>query len=156
MFYFEKSFAGQMTQTELLRRTFQVMGGDFEKAGEVSTEIKSLLMEIGVDGATARRVARASFEAEMNQVMYADKGTVELVVTENAVHMTFDDKGQGIENIELAMQPGYSTSTDWMRSMGFGLGMGLPNIKECSDEFHIESTPGEGTLLEITVNMVPA
>jgi serine/threonine-protein kinase RsbT len=142
-----------MAQTELLRRSFQITGGDFENAGDVSTEIKTLLMEIGVDGTTARRVARASFEAEMNQVMYADKGTAELVVTEDAVHMTFEDKGQGIENIELAMQPGYSTATDWMRSMGFGLGMGLPNIKDNSDEFHIESTPGVGTRLDITVKM---
>jgi serine/threonine-protein kinase RsbT len=142
-----------MAETELLRRSFQVAGGDFENAGDVSTEIKTLLMEIGVDGATARRVARASFEAEMNQVMYADKGTVELTVTEDTVHMTFQDKGQGIKDIELAMQPGYSTATDWMRSMGFGLGMGLPNIKDNSDEFHIESTPGVGTRLEITVKM---
>lgn len=142
-----------MAATELLRRTFHVMGGDFDKAGEVSTEVKALLVEIGVDSATARRVARASFEAEMNQVMYADKGTVELAVTEEAVQMTFQDEGQGIEDIEQAMQPGYSTSTDWMRAMGFGLGMGLPNIKDNSDEFHIESTPGIGTLLKITVKM---
>ena len=142
-----------MPETELLRRTFKVTGSDFDRAGEVSTEVKSLLIEIGVDSASARRVARASFEAEMNQVMYADKGAVELIVTDSDVQMTFQDEGQGIENIELAMQPGYSTSTDWMRTMGFGLGMGLPNIKEISDEFHIESTPGEGTLVRFTIKM---
>lgn len=142
-----------MPETELLRRTFKVTGSDFDRAGEVSTEVKSLLIEIGVDSATARRVARASFEAEMNQVMYADKGTVELIVTDSEVQMTFQDEGQGIEDIELAMQPGYSTSTDWMRAMGFGLGMGLPNIKEISDEFHIESTPKVGTLLRFTIKM---
>ncbi|MBU1708282.1 anti-sigma regulatory factor [bacterium] len=142
-----------MPETELLRRTFEVIGSDFDSAGEVSTEVKSLLVEIGVDSATARRVARASFEAEMNQVMYADKGTVELIVTDSEVQMTFQDEGQGIENIELAMQPGYSTSTDWMRAMGFGLGMGLPNIKEISDEMYIESTPNVGTLLRFTIKM---
>ncbi len=142
-----------MPETELLRRTFEVIGSDFDRAGEVSTEVKSLLVEIGVDSATARRVARASFEAEMNQVMYADKGTVELIVTDSEVQMTFQDEGQGIENIELAMRPGYSTSTDWMRAMGFGLGMGLPNIKEISDEMYIESTPNVGTLLRFTIKM---
>lgn len=150
---FQEIECRQMTVTELLRRNYEVMGGDFEKAGEVSTDIKAILMEIGVDGSTARRVARASFEAEMNQVMYADKGVVELVVTEDAVRMVFQDEGQGIENIERAMQPGYSTATDWMRAMGFGLGMGLPNIKDNSDEFRIESTPGVGTRLEIIVKI---
>ena len=142
-----------MPETELLRRKFEVTGSDFDRAGEVSTEVKSLLVEIGVDSATARRVARASFEAEMNQVMYADKGTVELIVTDSEVQMIFQDQGQGIENIELAMQPGYSTSTDWMRAMGFGLGMGLPNIKDISDDFHVESTPKVGTLLRFTIKM---
>jgi anti-sigma regulatory factor (Ser/Thr protein kinase) len=119
----------------------------------VSTEIKGMLKELGVDAAIIRRVAIATYEAEMNVVMYADQANLTLEVTPRAITITVVDRGPGIPDIELAMQEGYSTATAEMRELGFGAGMGLPNIRRNADEFTITSTVGKGTRLEITVNL---
>lgn len=132
---------------------FRITGGDFGRAGLVSTKIKEILQEIGIDPGIIRRAAIAIYEAEMNIVMYAKSGTVSLNITPELVHFKLEDKGQGIENIEMAMQEGYSTATDEMREMGFGAGMGLPNIKRNADELNIISTPGVGTTLDITFRL---
>ena len=133
------------------RQEFSVKGGDFAKAGEIACQIKDLLKDLGLDAKTIRRVAIASYEAEMNVIMYAWEGKVNLTVTPGEVQITVDDEGPGIEDIELAMTEGYSTATPEMRELGFGAGMGLANIKKNADVFHIDSQTGKGTRLEIII-----
>ncbi len=128
---------------------FEITGGDFGKAGSASTKIKELLQEIGIDPSIVRRAAIATYEAEMNTVMYANRGKLILSVTPKKLNFKLNDEGPGIEDIEMAMQEGFSTATDEMREMGFGAGMGLPNIKKNADEFEIASIPGKGTTLKI-------
>ena len=135
----------------LLKETFTIAGGDFGHAGRVSTSIKSMLKQIGFPSDVVRRVAIATYEAEMNVVVHADSADVTLEVSRYVIKVTLVDKGRGIQDIDLAMQEGYSTATDEIREMGFGAGMGLPNIKRNSDEFEIASTVGVGTTLGITV-----
>jgi len=130
---------------ELLRENFQLQGRNFDKAGEISSEIKVILKELGIAAACLRRAVIVAFEAEMNVVMYADRGTVTLVLTDKAINLEVKDEGPGIPDIDLAMQEGYSTASDEMREMGFGFGMGLSNMKKNSDEFCIESEVGKGT-----------
>jgi len=138
---------------EAFCREFEIQGGDFYNAGRVSTQIKDLLRNIGIGPGTVRRVAIAAYEAEMNVVMYARHGVARLEVTPSVVRLFVSDEGPGIEDIELAMQEGYSTATEEMREMGFGAGMGLPNIKKNSDLFEISSEVGRGTNLRIEVRV---
>jgi len=140
-----------MADAILYHRDFVVYGGDFNKAGEVSAQIKTILLGVGINSDIIRRVAIATFEAEMNVVIHADRGMIDFQLTPSDICIIVIDKGKGIENIELAMQEGYSTASDAMREMGFGAGMGLPNIKRNSDEFKIESEVGVGTSLWITI-----
>jgi anti-sigma regulatory factor (Ser/Thr protein kinase) len=134
-------------------QSFAVQGKNFFDAGRASTEIKAMLKELGIDPAIVRRVAIATYEAEMNVVMYAEKATLTLEVTPRTIKILVNDRGPGIPDIDLAMQEGYSTATPEMREMGFGAGMGLPNIRRNSDDFRISSAVGEGTKLEITINI---
>jgi serine/threonine-protein kinase RsbT len=135
----------------LYKKSFSINGGDFDTAGEVSTQIKSVLKTLGINSHIIRRIAIATFEAEMNVVIHADEGSLEMIITPEEIQIYVKDKGKGIEDIELAMKEGYSTATDEMREMGFGAGMGLPNIKRNSDGFKLESEVGVGTTLEITI-----
>ncbi len=130
---------------------YDVKGSDFANAGRASTSIKDILKRLGVSPAVVRRVAIASYEAEMNVVMYAIRGRMVLAVSSTEVTLDVADEGPGIEDIELAMQEGYSTATQEMREMGFGAGMGLPNIRKNADEFDLASEPGKGTRLFIRV-----
>jgi serine/threonine-protein kinase RsbT len=130
---------------------YDVKGRDFIKAGRASTAIKETLKRLGVPPAAVRRVAIASYEAEMNMVMYAIRGRMLLRVSPGDVTLEVTDEGPGIENIELAMQEGYSTATPEMREMGFGAGMGLPNIRKNADDFDLTSKVGSGTRLFIRV-----
>ncbi len=107
--------------------------------------IKVLLKNLGIEGMIVRRVVIVAFEAEMNVVMYARKGTIALVLTNSVIRLEICDEGPGIPDIPLALQEGYSTATPEMREMGFGFGMGLPNMRRNSDEFDIESQVGKGT-----------
>jgi serine/threonine-protein kinase RsbT len=134
-------------------RSFTIQGKNFPEAGNVSTEIKSMLKELGVDPAIVRRVAIATYEAEMNVVMYAREATLTIEVSPKMITIIIDDRGPGILDVTLAMQEGYSTATSEMREMGFGAGMGLSNINRNSDEFTITSTVGKGTTLKITINI---
>ncbi len=136
---------------EAFESVYNVLGRDFSNAGKVSTSIKDTLKRLGVSPTVVRRVAIVSYEAEMNLVMYAHRGRVSLSVSPDAVTLSIDDEGPGIPNIDLAMQEGYSTATPEMREMGFGAGMGLPNIKKNADEFDIRSEVGQGTSLFIRV-----
>ena len=138
---------------ELLSRSFQVRGRDFEKAGEASTEIKSLLKALEIDPDVIRRTVVIAFEAEMNVVMYADEGSVSFVVTDDDIGIRVADHGPGIPDLDLALQEGWSTATDEMREMGFGFGMGLPNIRRNSDSFEVESRVGEGTVISSRINL---
>lgn len=133
-----------------LSHNFEIEGKDFSNAGIISTKIKEILQEIGIDSYIIRRAAIAAYEAEMNVVMFADRGILTLILTPEKIHFKLEDEGQGIEDIEMAMEEGYSTATDEMREMGFGAGMGLPNIKKNADKFEISSIPGKGTSLDIT------
>jgi anti-sigma regulatory factor (Ser/Thr protein kinase) len=134
-------------------QSFSIVGKEFFDAGRVSTEIKSMLKELGMEAGIIRRIAIAMYEAEMNVVMYAFEATVTLELTPKAVKIVVADRGPGIPDVELAMQEGYSTATPEMREMGFGAGMGLPNIKKNADQFRIESIVGKGTRLEICVHI---
>ena len=129
----------------LLRKTFEVHGLDFDKAGDTSAEVKAILTDIGMDPEIILRAGVVTFEAEMNVVMYAARGTVIFTLTEEALSIDVADEGPGIPDLGLAMQEGYSTASDEMREMGFGYGMGLPNIKKTSDEFRLETEVGKGT-----------
>lgn len=131
--------------------SFHILGGDFANAGEASTSIKRELIEMGVEEDTIRRVSIATFEAEMNIIIYATAGIIRYTITPDEVIIIAEDMGPGIEDIELAMQEGYSTAPDWVREMGWGAGMGLPNMKKNSDVFKIDSVVGEGTRVEMII-----
>ena len=138
---------------ELLRRAYEVHGHDFDKAGEIATEIRQLLREVDVDAGLIRRAVIIAFEAEMNVVMYASEGTITFVLTDEDIRLEIADKGPGIEDIEMALTEGFSTATDEMRDMGFGFGMGLPNIRKNSDVFNIESEVPIGTVVSASIRL---
>ncbi len=130
---------------------YHIDGANFEKAGEVSSKLKRSLQTLGLSPDVVRRIAIASFEAELNLVIFTEGGELAASVEPGRVTVTAVDNGPGIPDVELAMQPGYSTAPDWVRELGFGAGMGLHNIKKCSDELKLESKVGEGTNLQFTV-----
>jgi serine/threonine-protein kinase RsbT len=138
---------------EAFETSYDVAGGDFINAGRASTGIKDSLKQMGIPSPLLRRLAIAAYEAEMNIVMYAAAGVLTMRVVPESVVILARDCGPGIENIDLAMQEGFSTATPEMREMGFGAGMGLPNIKKNADEFVVRSFPGKGTELYIRVNL---
>lgn len=129
--------------------TFKIDGQDFANAGMVSTQIKTILKSIKYDPLLIRRVAISTYEAEMNVVMHAIRADVTLTASDKEIKVFIKDEGKGIKDIELAMKEGYSTATEEQRALGFGAGMGLPNIKKNSDKLHIESEVDKGTLMEI-------
>ncbi|MGC9001681.1 MAG: CBS domain-containing protein [Dictyoglomus sp.] len=124
---------------------YPVMGGDFALAGVASSNVKKVLQQLGIGPDIIRKVAVVTYEAEMNIVIHAYRGVLRVKVTPEYIDIVAEDEGPGIPDIELAMQPGYSTAPDNIREMGFGAGMGLPNIKNSSDELHIDSIVGRGT-----------
>jgi CBS domain-containing protein/anti-sigma regulatory factor (Ser/Thr protein kinase) len=128
---------------------YDVIGQDFKQAGASSSRLKRTLHRLGVRPDVVRRIAIASYEAEMNLVIFTEGGRIRARVQPAKVLVEVEDSGPGIENIEKALQPGYSTAPDWIREMGFGAGMGLVNIQSSSDRFEIQSQPGKGTLLKI-------
>jgi len=138
-----------MTGKTAFRQGFALKGGDFVSAGRASCAVKELLKEIGLDPQTVRRTAIASYEAEMNVIMYARRGRLSLAVTPGRVLIVVDDRGPGIPDVPLAMTEGYSTATPEMQELGFGAGMGLPNIKKNTDHLRITSKVGYGTRLEM-------
>lgn len=137
------------TSTRIVR-TFEVAGMDFANAGHASSQIKHMLQQIGIDSGVVRQVAVATYEAEMNCVIHAGGGRITLDAGSDSVEIVVEDNGPGIPDIDRAMIPGFSTAGDEIREMGFGAGMGLPNMKSCSDVFEIKSEQGVGT----TVRMV--
>ncbi len=134
-----------------VKREFEIAGRDFSNAGKVSTQIKDMLRTVGYSSDVIRRLAIAAYEAEMNVVMYAHTGHLTIDLDPQRVRVVLEDAGPGIADIEQAMQPGFSTATEELRQLGFGAGMGLPNIRRNTDEFDISSRVGEGTRLEFAV-----
>jgi len=130
---------------------YRVAARDFERAGEASSGLKRTLSRLGIHPRVIRRVAVATYEAEMNIVIYTDGGEIVAEVRPGRVRIEALDKGPGIPDIEQAMQPGFSTAPEWVREMGFGAGMGLPNIQASADEMKLESTVGVGTYLDIII-----
>ena len=136
-------------EDHITRHEFSVDGSDFASAGLVSTRIKTILKEIGYDMQLIRRIAISVYESEMNVVMHALKGKVTLTAGDREIIVVINDEGKGIPDIKRAMQKGYSTATEEQRAMGFGAGMGLPNIDKNSDDLKVTSEVGKGTRLEM-------
>jgi serine/threonine-protein kinase RsbT len=132
---------------------FFLTGKDFKNAGAASSSLKGLLEGMGIPAVIIRRVAIATFEAEMNVIIYAVAGMINYSITPEKITIRVQDMGPGIENIELAMKEGYSTAPDYIREMGFGSGMGLPNIKRNADTLTVNSIVGEGTTVEFIMNL---
>ena len=133
--------------------TYTVSNEDFTRAGEASSDVKSRLKQMDVDPAVIRKVSIAMYEGEINMVIHAEGGTITVEISSDQITMTLTDKGPGIADIDLAMQEGYSTAPDAVRSLGFGAGMGLPNMKRYTDDMTIESQLGKGTTITMRVNL---
>lgn len=132
---------------------YDVPGDDFTRAGEASGKLKQELKQLGVAPDVVRRVAIALYEGEINMVIHANGGTIDVDLIDNEIRMTLSDTGPGIADVDLAMTVGYSTAPDNVRSLGFGAGMGLPNMKKYTDEMSVESTVGVGTTVKMTVRL---
>lgn len=131
--------------------TYYVSPDDFTRAGEASSDVKSKLKQMGLSPEAVRKVAIAMYEGEINMVIHAEGGNIDVTISEDEIVMVLEDKGPGIPDIELAMQDGYSTAPDKVRALGFGAGMGLPNMKKYSDEMEIQTEIGIGTTVIMKV-----
>ena len=140
-------------ENSLMSLKYHVSPTDFTRAGEASSDVKNKLKKLGVPPEIVRKVAIAMYEGEINMVIHANGGDISVDITPDAILMELKDVGPGIENIDKAMQAGYSTAPDNVRSLGFGAGMGLPNMKKNSDEMEINTVLGQGTTVTMTVNM---
>ena len=132
---------------------FDVDGEDFTSAGQASFQVKKNLRRLGIPPEIIRQVSIAMYEGEINMVIHAGGGEADVIVSEDKIEIILADKGPGIADVNLAMQEGYSTATDSVRSLGFGAGMGLPNMKRYTDEMTIDSVVGEGTTIKMVVNL---
>ncbi len=133
--------------------SFDINGKDFSIAGEASSEIKKILKQIGIKPEIIRKVAIAMYEGEINMVIHANGGKADIEITPSEIMIKLQDEGPGIPDIELAMKEGYSTATDSVRELGFGAGMGLPNIKKYTDKLDISSKVGKGTKLTMFIKI---
>ena len=131
--------------------TFEIERGNFTDAGQASSSVKRTLKHLGVAPANIKRTVVALFEAEINAIAHAYGGTIDVDIDDQKIVMVVADKGPGIPNLDLAMQEGWSTASAEVREMGYGAGMGLPNIKKNTDDLKIESTVGVGTTVTMTV-----
>lgn len=134
-------------------KKYILSGDDFSMAGGASSDLKSILKRLGVPPEAVRRVSVAMYEAEINTIIHGGGGECEANITADAVTLVFTDNGPGIADIDLAMQEGYSTASERVRELGFGAGMGLPNIKKYTDIMEISTEPGKGTRLKLVVNL---
>ena len=138
---------------EPLVYTYDIDGSDFTRAGEASSAVKNRLKMLGVDSAAIRKTAIAMYEGEINMVIHADGGTITVTISDDAITMVLADCGPGIPDIDQAMQEGFSTARPEVRSLGFGAGMGLPNMKRFTDEMKIDTVLGKGTTIIMKVNL---
>lgn len=137
--------------SESLTFHFDVDGEDFTSAGQASVQVKKNLRRLGIPPEIIRQVSIAMYEGEINMVIHAGGGKADVIVSENKIEIILEDHGSGIPDVELAMQEGYSTAPDSVRSLGFGAGMGLPNMKRYMDEMTIDSVVGKGTTVKMAV-----
>lgn len=133
---------------------YDVDGSDFTSAGKASVQIKKSLQLLGIDAEIIRRVSIAMYEGEINMVIHANGGVADVEISPEQIRVVLTDNGPGIQDIPLAMTEGYSTASDNVRELGFGAGMGLPNMKKYTDELNIETTIGKGTVVEMIINTV--
>lgn len=138
---------------EVITLKYPISPDDFTRAGEASSDVKRKLKQMGVSPEAVRKVAIAMYEGEINMVIHAKGGEITVEITPEKILMVLDDVGPGIPDVDLAMKAGYSTAPDEVRSLGFGAGMGLPNMKKYSDEMEIETEIGVGTKITMTVNI---
>lgn len=131
--------------------TYIIDGDDFTRAGEASSSVKNKLKMLGVPGEVIRKVAIAMYEGEINMVIHANGGTITVTISDNDITMVLSDSGPGIPDVEQAMQEGFSTAREEVRSLGFGAGMGLPNMKRFTDEMTIDTVIGKGTTITMKV-----
>ena len=136
---------------DVITLNYHISPDDFTRAGEASSDVKGKLKQMGVSPDAVRKVAIAMYEGEINMVIHANGGEITVTISDTEITMVLADVGPGIEDISKAMQEGYSTAPEEVRSLGFGAGMGLPNMKKYSDDFHIESVPGKGTTVTMKV-----
>lgn len=139
--------------SEALKFSFEVDGENFTSAGEASVEVKKKLRQLGFSPEIIRRVSIAMYEGEINMVIHAGGGQADIFVYPDRISIVLEDHGPGIADIDQAMQEGFSTAPDKIRSLGFGAGMGLPNMKRYTDEMSIESTLGVGTKITMLVRL---
>ncbi|MGE5628502.1 MAG: ATP-binding protein [Solirubrobacterales bacterium] len=140
-----------MIDNEIIKFHYDIASGDYLKGGEASSNIKKALMQLGIDNSIIKRVCVASYEAEMNIVIHSLGGSMEAKVYEDRIEIVAADIGPGIKDIKLALTEGYSTATEGAREMGFGAGMGLPNIKNTCDELEINSAHGDNTVITMKI-----
>lgn len=133
----------------MIHAEYPIERGDYARAGEASADIKRILKQLGVEGSVLRRVSVAAYEVELNIVIHSLGGTLSVAVGEDGVRLCSRDAGPGIPDIEKAMSEGFSTADEVARGLGFGAGMGLPNMKRNADIFEIESKPGSGTCIKM-------
>ena len=138
---------------EAITMHYTVDGNDFTSAGQASVQVKKNLRQLGISPETIRKVSIAMYEGEINMVIHAGGGEADVLVFEDHIEIHLIDKGPGIADIKLAMQEGFSTAPDNIRSLGFGAGMGLPNMKRYTDHMEIESEVGKGTHILMKVNL---
>jgi CheY-like chemotaxis protein len=146
-------FEGVVSKVKGMEGYFRIKGGNFKDAGCVAKELRAHLLGLGIPRETIKRAVTSVFEAEMNVIIFAIAGVLYFSINDDELNITISDIGPGIANIELAMMEGYSTAPDWIKEMGWGSGMGLPNIKAKSDSLKIHSVFGMGTTLEIIINI---
>lgn len=147
----KKVYVGVISLTDQIQLSYKISPDDFTRAGEASSNVKSKLKQMGVNPLAIRKVAIAMYEGEINMVIHAKGGTIEVTISPNDIVMVLADKGPGIADIDQAMQAGFSTAPDNIRSLGFGAGMGLPNMKKYSDEMDIQTEIGIGTTVTMKV-----
>lgn len=140
--------------SENLKLHYEIDGADYSVAGQASSSIKKILKQLGVSPEIIRKAAISMYEGEINTVIHGKGGFADVEITSDKIIITFKDNGPGIKDIEKAMQEGFSTASDEARELGFGAGMGLPNMKKYSDKLNISSKVGKGTTVEIIINLV--
>jgi len=136
-----------------VRYHYPVSGTDFSRAGYASSEIKKNLQRLGIPADVIRRTAVAMYEAEINMVVHAGGGVADIDIEDDCITIVMRDEGPGIANLELAMQDGWSTASEYARQLGFGAGMGLSNMKRNSDELTIDTAPGRGTTVTMKIRI---
>ncbi|MBE6677033.1 MAG: ATP-binding protein [Clostridia bacterium] len=137
--------------SDVVKFHFDVDGSDFSSAGAASVSVKKKLRQLGYSPEVIRRVSIAMYEGEINMVIHANGGTADVEASDDKIVIVLADKGPGIPDVELAMQAGYSTAKDHIRNLGFGAGMGLPNMIKYTDDLRIDTVVGEGTTITMTV-----